>query len=162
MINLSEQLPGITIDFFSGIAGWQHGSSQEFVVSIEKDPVVARVHSAQTGMQIIDINQVRNITKLRLEDLPIILNFSVTDRRWWILFMIFKVGYATASPPCISWSGASYAAGLDHEDGMLLCETLSICDALFIDRVALENVAAILGRCCHFGSQTLERHQTIH
>ena len=144
MINLSEYLPEITIDFFSGIGGWQRGSNQEFVVSIEKDPVVAKVHSAQTGMTIIDCNQVKEIARLRLEDLPIILNFNVTDKRWWILFMIFKVNFARASPSCISWSGASYAAGLDHDDGLLLLETLSICDSVSIQKIALENVAAIL------------------
>ena len=61
MINVSEFLPVITLDLFSGIGGWQHGSSQEVVVSVEKDPVIAKVHSAQTGMAIIDSSQINEI-----------------------------------------------------------------------------------------------------
>ena len=135
----------IVIDFFSGIGGWQSGTNQRQVVSIEKDPVIASVHSKQTGAKVIGVNQILDMLLLDVESLPVILNFNVTDRRWWILFSLFRISYAVASPPCVSWSGASYAAGLDHEDGILFPETIAICDSHGVSRLALENVAAILG-----------------
>ena len=91
------------------------------------------------------LNQILDMLLLDVESLPVILNFNVTDRRWWILFSLFRISYAVASPPCVSWSGASYAAGLDHEDGILFPETIAICDSHGVSRLALENVAAILG-----------------
>ena len=135
----------IVIDFFSGIGGWQSGTNQRHVVSIEKDPVIASVHSKQTGAKVIGVNQILDMLLLDVDSLPVILNFNVTDRRWWILFSLFRISYAVASPPCVSWSGASYAAGLDHEDGILFPETIAICDSHGVSRLALENVAAILG-----------------
>ena len=133
----------IVIDFFSGIGGWQSGTNQRQVVSIDKDPVIASVHSKQTGARVIGANQILDLLLLDVESLPVILNFNVTDRRWWILFSLFRISYAVASPPCVSWSGASYAAGLDHEDGILFPETIAICDSHGVSRLALENVAAI-------------------
>ena len=58
--------------------------------------------------------------------------------------MIFRVDLARASPPCIRWSGAAFADGLDHQEGMLILESLSICHSFLVKRIAIENVAAIL------------------
>lgn len=47
-----------------------------------------------------------------------IFNFDVRDRRWWIVFnCIIKTLFATASPPCISRSGAAFSARLDQVRG---------------------------------------------
>ena len=139
-----EQPP--IVDLFSGIGGWQWGNSESNVVSIEKDPAVIAVHAAQTGMEVIDGRNVDHIWNLDLSRLPVILNFDVRDRRWWIVFLVFRVLYATGSPPCVSWSGASHSAGLDHTEDLLFGETLAIGDAIGFPKIALENVAAIL---CH-------------
>ena len=139
-------LPPIIVDLFSGIGGWQWGNPDANVVSIEKDSAVVAVHAAQAGIEVIDAHRIDRIWNLELDNLPVILNFDVRDRRWWVVFLLFRVLYTTGSPPCVSWSGASHSAGLDHSEGLLFGETLAISHSLGFPKLALENVAAIL---CH-------------
>lgn len=53
------------------------------------------------------------------------------EGHWWIsigkyysfcakIFLFFRVLFATASPPCISWSGAAFSSGPHHEDHFVL------------------------------------------
>ena len=161
-----NQGPQITLDFFSGIGGWQSGNDQGPVISIEKDPEVARIQAAQQGSRIIGESQIEEIWHINTEDLPIILNFDVRDKRWWILFNLFRVLYAVASPPCVSWSGATFAAGLDQEEGILFGETLIIAFRLHICKFALENVCAILGHkhwkiLSKLIEEVMQKHLTI-
>ena len=139
-------LPPIIVDLFSGIGGWQWGNSDTSVVSVEKDPAVIAVHAAQTGVGVIDATCIDRIWGLNVDRLPILLNFDVRDRRWWVVFLLFRVLYCTGPPPCVSWSGAAHSAGLDHPEGLLFGETLAMGHALSFPKQAIENVAAIL---CH-------------
>ena len=136
------------------------------MISIEKDPEVARIHAAQQGSRIIGESQIDEIWHIDIEDLPVILNFDVRDKRWWIIFNLFRVLYAVASPPCVSWSGATFAAGLDQEDGILFGEILIIAFRLHICKFALENVCAILGHkhwkiLSRLIEEVMQKHLTI-
>ena len=120
--------------------------SSNAVVSVERDSAVAKIHSFQTNSILIDETNIDDIWRTNFVGASVILNFDVRDRRWWILFFNrVRISFATASPPCVSWSGAAFSAGLDQEDGILFAETLFISSCLDIVKLALENVYAILG-----------------
>ena len=141
----SHQGTEVTIDLFSGIGGWRFGSISNAVVSVERDSAVAKIHSFQTDSILIDETNIDDIWRTNFVGASVILNFDVRDKRWWILFNRVRISFATASPPCVSWSGAAFSAGLDQEDGILFAETLFISSCLDIVKLALENVYAILG-----------------
>ena len=141
----SDQGTEVSIDLFSGIGGWRFGSTSNAVVSVERDSSVANIHSFQTNSTIIEDNNFDDIWHTNFVDASVIINSDVRDKRWWILFNRVRISFATASPPCVSWSGAAFSAGLDQEDGILFAETLFISACLDIGKLAIENVYAILG-----------------
>ena len=141
----SHQGTDVVIHLFSGIGGWRFGGVSTAAVSVERDPSVAKTHSFQTNSIIIDEANIDDIWTTNFVGASVILNFDVPDKRWWILFNLVRIPFATASPPCISWSGAAFSAGLDQEDGILFAETLLLSSCLCIEKLALENVYAILG-----------------
>ena len=143
---MDGDLPPIIVDLFSGIGGWQWGNPATNIVSVEKDSAVIAVHAAQTGVEVIDATRIDRIWNLKVDCLPVLLNFDVRDRRWWVIFLLFRVLCSTGSPPCVSWSGAAHSAGLDHPEGLLFGETLALGQSLGFPKLAIENVAAIL---CH-------------
>ena len=120
--------PRSVIDFSSGIGG-QWGNACEHVVSIEKDPVLARVHAAQTGMRVIDEYQLESIA-------PSVRRFSCFS------------GFYLPLRPRLASPGLVPHFHLGRIMRMSFCfvRQLATGEALEMLRLALENVAAIL---CH-------------
>ena len=135
--NAEMEEPFRVLDLFAGIGGWSDAVSAvwgEHTTAIEIDGEKAKALSHTTGLPLLSkVNErVRG---------SFIFAGDVFDLQW-----LKSTWHGLLwSSPCVSWSRAGYAAGLNSKEGMTLLRALGLLAWIRPKAAVGENVAAVVG-----------------
>ena len=142
LVRVPQEGDGLrVVDLFAGIGGWSDtivGLWGDVVTSVEIDECKAKALARTLALPMI--RKVEGTAEGNFVFCGDVFDLQWTKASWDDPFTV-----VLWSSPCVSWSQAGYAAGLDSTEGMLLIRSVALLGLLRPCASVGENVAAVLG-----------------